>query len=71
MVGIPIHTSTWPSLLVNIEAAIRAAEGKRGCCFEPGQPQMFVFSAKTLCQLTSGKQLIAGVFLGPDKDVTR
>jgi hypothetical protein len=69
MVGIPIRPSTWPGLLIDIEATSSAVEGKGGRLAQPGQPHDLICQSKTLLQLALRVQLIEALLGGPDERV--
>src|SRR5262249_29440430 len=70
VVGIPVGAPTWPPLLVDIEDALWAVEGKGGHLAQPGQPGGSISWLKILLQLALGVPLIAALFAGPDEGVT-
>jgi hypothetical protein len=66
-----VPPSTRPGLLVDIEAARGAMEGKGDRLAQPGQPRGFLCRSKTLLQLALGVQLIEALLLGPGERVKR
>jgi hypothetical protein len=61
VIGIPILSSSWASLFVDIETATNAVEGKGGHIAEPGQPGCFICWPKTLLKLSLSRELIEAV----------
>jgi hypothetical protein len=71
LIGIPVYSPTWPLLLVDIERASCAVEGKGGHPTEPGKPGGFLRWLKTLLYPALGVQLVEALLFGPDQGVKR
>src|SRR5262245_55318973 len=69
MVGVPIPSSTWPPLLVDVERAGAAAEGKGCDLVEPGQPDTFIADRVTALYLPLRGAFIELLLRGPDECV--